>query len=47
MWGFIIQYTQIWSVLGDTEVMGKPSKILLDYTNFIFIFHINNIDFIP
>ena len=30
MWGFIIQYTQIWSALGDTEVMGKPSIILLD-----------------
>lgn len=30
MWGFNIQYTQIWSALGDTEVMGKPSIILLD-----------------
>ena len=26
---FIIQYTQICSVLGDAEVMGKPSRILL------------------
>jgi len=23
MRGFSIQYTQIWSVLGDTEVMGE------------------------
>jgi len=26
MRGFSIQYTQIWSVLGDTEVMGKAVK---------------------